>query len=113
MKNRSRINDSAAYIGSETEMNIQIMQRGRRIGNRVRHQNDENFEDDDIDPDLRNEVEIHFTARDYQLSAKSRQTASRKSGRKSETGNSLPSTRIVKSRGRPIKPHEVMSDLTA
>ena len=91
-------------------MNIQITQkRIGNLGNRGKHQNDENFEEDDIDPDLRNEVEIHFTTREYQSSAKSRQTGSRKSDRKSEIENSLPSARIVKSRGRPIKPHEVVS----
>ena len=86
-------------------MNIHIVQR--RVGQRVRLQNDEHVDEDDIDPDLRNEVEIQFTARDIQSSAKSRQTISRKSSRKSEAENSIPSSRIVKSRGRPIKPHEV------
>lgn len=86
-------------------MNIQIVQRR---GQRVRMQNDgDNFDDDDVDPDLHNEVEIHFTSRETQCSAKSRQTMSRKSSsKKSETENSVPS-RIVKSRGRPMKPHEV------
>ena len=92
-------------------MNIQIFQRR---GLKVRMQPDE--DDDELDPELQNEVEIHFvgnsarglqsSARDMQSSGKSRQTVSRKSSsKKSDLENDT--SRVVKSRGRPMKAHEV------
>ena len=89
-------------------MNFQIVQKR---GVKVRMPGEEDDGDDDIDPELHNEVEIHFTrgsAREMQSSGKSRQTVSRKSSdKKSESDHGSP--RTVKSRGRPIKPYEVSS----